>query len=158
MHEGVLERLPVGSRVRRRALTGLHALVHGNFLMLDLMSEPAQRRQSDRRGVEGPADAPLPACDPTRQRLFLSKAEQGKLTNLIHILGEHIVGHRVRRVEVVLRRKVLHRGSACGGGFLPRMLLERQRTKDIIVMRQCGPRCIRISECTQAWESASWAS
>ncbi len=43
--------------------------------MLDLMPELAQRRQRHRRGVEGPADAPLPACDPTRQRLFLSKAE-----------------------------------------------------------------------------------
>jgi len=74
--------------------------------MLDLMPEPAHRRQRHRRGVEGPADAPLPACDPTRQRLFLSKAEQGKLADLTKILGDHMVGLRVRRVAVVLRRRV----------------------------------------------------
>src|SRR5262252_5739008 len=78
MHESLLERLPLGSRVRRRALTGLYDLVHGNFLMRHLMPKPLQRRESNRRGVEGPANAPLPACDPTRQRLFLNKAEEGK--------------------------------------------------------------------------------
>src|SRR6516162_2294484 len=92
MHESMLECLPVGSRTRRRTLMGLHDLVQGDSLMQDLMPEPAQRRQRHRRGVEGPADAPLPACDPTCQRLFLSKTEQGKLTDLTHILGDHIVG------------------------------------------------------------------
>src|SRR5437660_11906849 len=82
MHDSLLECLPLCSRVRRRALTGLHDLVHGDFLMLHLMPEPAQRRQSHRRGVEGPADAPLPACDPTRQRLLLCEAEQGRMTDL----------------------------------------------------------------------------
>ena len=125
MHESVLECLPLCRRVRRRALTGLHDFVHGDFLMRHLMPEPAQRRQRYRRGVEGPADAPLPACDPTRQRLFLSFAEQGKLTDLPHILGEHIVGLRVRRVAVLLRRMILHRRSACCGGFFPRALLGR---------------------------------
>src|SRR2546430_7253363 len=113
MQESLLELLALCSRIRRSALTGLHDLVHGDFLMLYLMPEPAQRRQRHRRGVEGPADAPLPACDPTRQRLFLSKAEQGKLTDLTQILGNHIVGLRVRRVEVLLRRRVRHRASAC---------------------------------------------
>src|SRR5262249_24501585 len=60
MHESVVELLALGSRIRRSALTRLHDLVHGNFLMLHLMPEPAQRRQRLRRGVEGPADAPLP--------------------------------------------------------------------------------------------------
>src|SRR5256886_7890674 len=120
MHESLLELLALCSRIRRSALTGLHDLVHGDFLMLHLMPEPAQRRQCNRRGVEGPADAPLPACDPTRQYLFLSKAEQGKLTDLSQVLGDHIVGLSVRCVEGLLRRKGLHRGGACGGGFLPR--------------------------------------
>jgi hypothetical protein len=135
MHESVLELLALCSRIRRSALTGLHDLVHGDFLMLHLMPEPTQRRQRHRRGVEGPADAPLPASDPTRQRLFLRKAKQGKLTDLPQILGEHIVGLRIRRVEVVLRRRILRRRSACCGGFLPRALFERQRTEDVIIVR-----------------------
>src|SRR5712691_3594934 len=152
MHESLLERLSWCRRVRRRALTGLHDLVHGDFLMLDLMPEPAQRRQRHRRGVEGPADAPLPACDPTRQRLFLSKAEQGKLADLTQILGDHIVGLRVRRVEVLLRRRVRHRASACCCGLLPRALVERQRTEDVIVVRQRGTVYVVVSECTRVWE------
>src|SRR5215471_15750186 len=115
MHESLLECFPLGSRVRRRTRTALHDLVHGDFLMLDLMPEPAQRRQRQRRGVEDPADAPLPACDPTRQRLFLRKAEEGKLIDLTQILGEHIVGLSVRRVAVVLQWRVLHRERAGGG-------------------------------------------
>src|SRR5262249_40515774 len=105
-----------------------------------------------RRGVEGPADAPLPACDPTCQRLFLSKAEQGKLPDLTQILGDHIVGLRVCCVEVLLRRRGLHRGSACGGGFLPRALFERQRTEGVIVVRHRETRCVGVSACAQAWE------
>src|SRR4029077_19322704 len=133
MHESVLELLALSSWIRRSALTGLHDLVNGDFLMLDLMPEPAQRRQRHRRGVEGPADAPLPACDPTRQCLFLSKPEQGKLADLTKIMGDHIVGLRVRRVEVLLRRRALHRGGACCGGLLPRTLVKRQRTEDVII-------------------------
>src|SRR5215467_12132376 len=106
MHKSLLERFPLGSRVSCRTLTGLHDLVHWDFLMLHLMPEPVQRRQSNWCSVEGPADAPLPACDPTRQDLFFSKAEQGKLTDLTQILGDHIVGLRGRRVEVLLRRRV----------------------------------------------------
>src|SRR5262249_4257331 len=114
--------------------------------------EPAQRRQRHRRGVEGPADAPLPARDPTCQRLFLSFAEQGKLTDLPHILGEYIVGLSVRRVAVVLRRMIRHRRRACCDGFCPRALLGRQRTEDVIVVRQRGMVYVMVRECAQAWE------
>src|SRR3989442_2211801 len=152
MHESLLERLSLCRRVRRRALTGLHDLVRGDFLMLHVMPEPVQRRQRHRRGVEGPADTPVPACDPTRQRLFLRKAEQGKLTDLTKILGDHIVGLRVRRVEVLLRRRVRHRGSACCGGLLPRALIERQCTEDVIVVRQHGTVYVVVSACARVWE------
>src|SRR6266702_6141657 len=96
--ESLLELLPLCSRVRRRTLTGLHDRVHGDVLMLYVMPEPAQRRQRHRRGVEGPADAPLPAGDPPPQRLFLGQAEQGKTADLTKIPREHLICRRVSRV------------------------------------------------------------
>src|SRR5215831_11806816 len=104
MPESLLEVLLLCRWIRRCACMGLHDLMHGDVLMLDVMPELAQCRQRNRRGEEGPADAPLPASDPARQRLFLSKAEQGIMLDLTQILGEHIVGLRVSRVEVTLRR------------------------------------------------------
>ena len=44
MHESLLELRPLCRRVRCRPLTGLHDLVDGDFLMLHVMPEPAQRR------------------------------------------------------------------------------------------------------------------
>src|SRR2546426_479489 len=79
MHDSLLECLPLCSRVRRRALTGLHDFVHGDFLMR-------------------------------------------------------------------------HRRSACCSGFFPRALLGRQRTEDVIVVRQRGIVYVVVRECAQAWE------
>src|SRR6266571_3597623 len=68
--------------VRRGPLAVLYDLVQGDGLRLNLMPYPAQRRQGHRRGVQSPADAPLPAFDAMPERLFLGKAKQGKTAYL----------------------------------------------------------------------------
>jgi hypothetical protein len=55
--------------------------------------------------------------------LFLGKAEQGKTTDLTKILGDHMVGLRVCRVELSLRRGSLLHGRACCVGVLPGALV-----------------------------------
>ena len=71
----------------------------GEGLLLCLLPEPAEGRQGNRGGIQGPADAPLPAFDPTPECLFLGKTEQGKTAHLSKILGNHIVGRSVCRTE-----------------------------------------------------------
>ena len=97
MPDGLPDVRPLGRRVRRRPRAGLHDLVYGEGLLLDLLPEPAQRRQGQRCGVQGPADAPLPAGDPPPKRLFLGKAEQRKTADLTKIPREHLIRLRVSR-------------------------------------------------------------
>src|SRR5215217_9607820 len=72
--------------------------------------------------------------------------------DLTQILGEHIVGLSVHRVAVVLQWRGLHRESAGGGRVPPRVLLDRQRTEGIIVIRQRGTLCVGVSARAPAWE------
>src|SRR2546425_2293634 len=71
MHNSLLELRSLCYRLRRCPRMGLHDLVDGDFLMLHVMPEPAQRWQGSRCRIQGPADAPLPAGDPPPQGLFL---------------------------------------------------------------------------------------
>src|SRR6266851_2916299 len=77
------------------------------------------------------------------------------MLDLTKILGDHIVGLRVRRVAVALRPRVRHRRGACGGGLLPRALVERQHTEDVVVAHQRGTGCVVVSERAQVWERFS---
>src|SRR5712691_8287786 len=109
------------------------------------MPYPVQRRQGHRRGVQSPADAPLPAFDLTPERLFLGKAEQGKTAYLTKILGEHIIRLRGSRVAGHRRRRVVLHGGLCRVGILPGGSVRDQRPEDDVVVRyHCCP--------------ASWAS
>jgi hypothetical protein len=106
----------------------------GEDLLLCLLPEPAEGWQGNRGGIQGPADAPLPAGDPPPKRLFLGKAEQGKTAYLPKILGEHIVGLRVSRLESHLRRRGILQGRLFRVGIFPDGITRSQSTQDIVIM------------------------
>ncbi len=121
--------------VRRGPLAVLYDLVQGDGLRLNLMPYPAQRRQGHRRGVQSPADAPLPAFDPTPEHLFLGKAEQGKTAYLTKILGDEMICLRVSRVAGHRRRRVILHGGLCRVGIFPGGIVRDQRPDDDVGVR-----------------------
>src|SRR4029453_11487443 len=116
MPEGLPDVRPLGRRVRRRPCADLHDLMYGEGLRLDLQPEPARRRQGQRCGVQGPADAPLPAGDPPPKRLFLGKAEQRKTADLTKIPRQYLIRLRISRVAGCRRRCVVLHGGLFRGG------------------------------------------
>src|SRR5215510_3555204 len=105
----------------------------GEGSLLCLLPEPAEGRQGNRGGIQSPADAPLPACDPTPERLFLRKTEQGKTAHLAKIVGNHIVGRRVCRIEGPLGRRAILPGGVFAGGNVPGGSVRGEHTEDVIV-------------------------
>ena len=154
MPEGLPDVRPLGRRVRRRPRAGLHDRVHGEGLLLHVLPEPAQRRQGQRCGVQGPVDAPLPAGDPPPQRLFLGKAEQRKTADLTKIPREHLIRLRVSRVAGCRRRSVVLHGGLCRVGLCPGGSVRDQRPDDIIVCAHWLSRFVGI-ERTEACERFS---
>src|SRR5437867_9496892 len=99
------------------------------------MPVPAQRRQGHRRGVQSPADAPLPAFDLTPKGLFLGKTEQGKTAYITRMLGDEMVRLRNSCVKRHRRRRVVLHGGLCRVGILPGGIVRDQRPEDDVVVR-----------------------
>ena len=154
MPEGLPDVRPLGRRVRRRPRAALHDRVHGEGLLLHLLPEPAQRRQGQRGGVQGPADAPLPAGDPPPQRLFLGKAEQRKPADLTQIPREHLIRRRVSRVVGCRRRSVVLYGGLCRGSLCPGGRVRDQRPADLGMCDGSLARLVVLDR-VEAWERSS---
>ena len=78
-----------------------------------------------------------------------SAAEQGKLADLTKILGDHIVGLRVRRIEVLLRRRVRHRAEPAVAGS------SQGRPSSVNALKTSSSPTwdgVVVSEYAQAWE------
>src|SRR5262249_44062307 len=90
---------PPGGRIMSAPLAGLHDLVERDVLRFNLLPEPMQCRQGDRRRGQGATDAPPAACEAPPQRLLLSTAEESKTAFLTKILGGDIVCLSVSRVR-----------------------------------------------------------
>src|SRR5215475_3465207 len=120
-------------------LQRLHDLMPGEGLLLRLLPEPAEGRQGNRGGIQGPADAPLPACDPTPEGLFLSKTEQGKTAHLSKIVGNPIVGRSVCRTEGPLGRRAILPEDVFAGGHVPGGMVRGERTEDVVVRSRGAP-------------------
>src|SRR2546429_6576617 len=114
MHDSLLELGAWRSRVRRRPLTGLHDLVAGDFLMLHVMPEPAQCRQSRRRRVQSPADAPLPAGDPPR-----SEEHTSELQSRLHLVCRLLLEKKKKKnTHIMIKDQIkseysLHTAHGC---------------------------------------------
>jgi hypothetical protein len=105
----------------------------GESLLLGLLPEPAEGRQGYRGGIQGPADTPLPACNPTPEGLFLGKTKQGKTAYLAKIVGHHIVGRRVCRTEGPLGCRAILPAGVFAGGHVPGGSVRGERTEDVVV-------------------------
>src|SRR5262245_24722751 len=114
-------------------LQRLHDRMPGESLLLGLLPEPAEGRQGDRGGIQGPAGTPLAACNPTPEGLFLGKTEQGKTAYLAKILCHHIVGRRVCRTEGPLGRRAILPAGVFAGGNVPGGRVRGERTEDVVV-------------------------
>ena len=68
------------------------------------------------------------------------------MTDFTKILSDHIVSLRVCRAEAPLRRRVLLHRSAFWVGLLPGTLVQRQRTEDVIIVRQRGTMRVVVIE------------
>ena len=93
-----------------------------------------------------------PACDPRASACSSAKLSRGKLTDLLKILGNRIVGLRLRRLGVLLRR----RGRPSRECLLCRAPPRGARLVSThggrIIVRQRGTMPVVVSECAPTWE------